>query len=173
VSGLAAALASAGACPVCSVGRGEALESSQALCWHPCEEAARSLESLALSGAESLERVECGWLVGEVLECPCCGLNVGERRLASFDAEAREPPQRGALEPFWLGPANGDADRKRVTQVDARYRWMADEIDFSRLYAGGHYLSDLTVGAFLGTAIGDFELRRRLDRHSSRTPDDG
>jgi hypothetical protein len=40
------------------------------------------------------------------------------------------------------------------------YRWMADEIDFSRLYAGGHYLSDLTAGAFLGTAIGDYELQR-------------
>ena len=37
---------------------------------------------------------------------------------------------------------------------------MADEIDFSRLYAGGHYLSDLTAGAFLGTAIGDYTLRR-------------
>jgi membrane-associated phospholipid phosphatase len=43
---------------------------------------------------------------------------------------------------------------------EAEYRWMADEIDFSRLYAGGHYLSDLTAGAFLGTAIGDYELHR-------------
>jgi membrane-associated phospholipid phosphatase len=37
---------------------------------------------------------------------------------------------------------------------------MADEIDFSRLYAGGHYLTDLTAGAFLGTAIGDYALHR-------------
>lgn len=43
---------------------------------------------------------------------------------------------------------------------EPEYRWMADEIDFSRLYAGGHYLSDLTAGAFLGTAIGDYELHR-------------
>jgi hypothetical protein len=43
---------------------------------------------------------------------------------------------------------------------EPEYRWMAEEIDFSRLYAGGHYLSDLTAGAFLGTAIGDYELRR-------------
>jgi hypothetical protein len=42
----------------------------------------------------------------------------------------------------------------------SEYRWMADEIDFSRVYAGGHYLSDLTAGAFLGTAIGDYELHR-------------
>jgi membrane-associated phospholipid phosphatase len=40
------------------------------------------------------------------------------------------------------------------------YRWMADEVDFSRLYAGGHYPSDLTAGAFLGTAVGDYELHR-------------
>jgi len=40
------------------------------------------------------------------------------------------------------------------------YDWMADEIAFSRMYAGGHYLSDLTAGAFLGTLIGDYELRK-------------
>jgi hypothetical protein len=38
------------------------------------------------------------------------------------------------------------------------YRWMAEEIAFSRLYAGGHYLSDLTAGAFLGWMIGTYEL---------------
>jgi membrane-associated phospholipid phosphatase len=43
---------------------------------------------------------------------------------------------------------------------EPEYRWMADEIDFSRLYAGGHYLTDLTAGAFLGTAIGDYALHR-------------
>lgn len=43
---------------------------------------------------------------------------------------------------------------------EGEYRWMADEIAFSRLYAGGHYLSDLTAGAFLGTAIGDYALHR-------------
>ena len=40
------------------------------------------------------------------------------------------------------------------------YDWMADEIAYSRLYAGGHYLSDLTAGAFLGTLIGDYERRK-------------
>ena len=40
------------------------------------------------------------------------------------------------------------------------YDWMADEIAFSRMYAGGHYLSDLTAGAFLGTLIGDYERRK-------------
>lgn len=40
------------------------------------------------------------------------------------------------------------------------YDWMADEIAFSRMYGGGHYLSDLTAGAFLGTLIGDYERRK-------------
>ncbi len=40
------------------------------------------------------------------------------------------------------------------------FEWMADEVAFSRLYAGGHYLSDLTAGAFLGTLIGDYERRK-------------
>lgn len=34
----------------------------------------------------------------------------------------------------------------------AEYRWMADEIAYSRVYhAGGHYLSDIAAGASLGT----------------------
>jgi hypothetical protein len=37
-----------------------------------------------------------------------------------LDAETREPPQRGALEPIRFGRANDDADRERVTQVDVR-----------------------------------------------------
>lgn len=40
------------------------------------------------------------------------------------------------------------------------YDWMADQVAFSRLYGGGHYLSDLTAGAFLGTLIGDYERRK-------------
>jgi membrane-associated phospholipid phosphatase len=42
----------------------------------------------------------------------------------------------------------------------AEFQWMADEIAYSRLYGAGHYLSDLTAGAFLGTLIGDYERRR-------------
>ena len=37
---------------------------------------------------------------------------------------------------------------------------MADEIANSRMYAGGHYLSALTAGAFIGTLIGDYERRK-------------
>ena len=59
-----------------------------------------------------------------------------------------------------LGSAAVAVLRHYEPSREPEYRWMADEIDFSRLYAGGHYLSDLTAGAFLGTAIGDYELRR-------------
>lgn len=44
--------------------------------------------------------------------------------------------------------------------LQSEYDWMIDEIAFSRMYAGGHYLSDLTAGATLGTLIGDYERRR-------------
>jgi hypothetical protein len=67
-----------------------------------------------------MERLQCGGFVGEVLKCPCRGLDLGERRLASLDAETREPPERGAFEPIRLGFANDDADREGVTQVDVR-----------------------------------------------------
>jgi PAP2 superfamily len=45
---------------------------------------------------------------------------------------------------------------RRVGEFD----WMADQIAFSRLYGAGHYLSDLTAGAFLGTLVGDYERRK-------------
>jgi hypothetical protein len=38
--------------------------------------------------------------------------------------------------------------------------WFTDEIAYSRLYGAGHYLSDLTAGAYLGTLIGDYEARK-------------
>lgn len=38
------------------------------------------------------------------------------------------------------------------------YRWMAKEIAYSRLYAGGHYPSDVAAGAYLGTLVGEYEL---------------
>jgi hypothetical protein len=41
---------------------------------------------------------------------------------------------------------------------DAEYRWMADEIDFSRLYGAGHYPSDLAAGAYLGRLVARYEL---------------
>ncbi|MDQ3850417.1 MAG: phosphatase PAP2 family protein [Actinomycetota bacterium] len=38
------------------------------------------------------------------------------------------------------------------------YRWMADEISYSRMYAGGHYPSDIAAGAYLGTLANDYEM---------------
>jgi hypothetical protein len=44
--------------------------------------------------------------------------------------------------------------------LQSEYDWMADEIAYSRLYTGGHYLSDVERGMFFGTLIGDYELRQ-------------
>jgi hypothetical protein len=41
-------------------------------------------------------------------------------RVASLEADAREPPQRGALEPLRLGVTDDNADREGVAEVDAR-----------------------------------------------------
>ncbi|WP_369223902.1 phosphatase PAP2 family protein [Streptomyces sp. R39] len=40
----------------------------------------------------------------------------------------------------------------------ADYRWMRDEVLYSRLYMAGHVTSDLTAGTLLGDLIGDYEL---------------
>ena len=40
----------------------------------------------------------------------------------------------------------------------------ANEIAYSRLYAAGHYRSDLVTGALLGDLIGDYELSLRPGR---------
>jgi hypothetical protein len=45
------------------------------------------------------------------------------------------------------------AEPHRATE----YRWMADEVSFSRLYAGGHYPSDVAAGAYLGTLLAEYE----------------
>lgn len=42
----------------------------------------------------------------------------------------------------------------------AEFRWMADEVSYSRLVGGGHFPSDLAGGAYLGTLVGEYELRR-------------
>lgn len=38
------------------------------------------------------------------------------------------------------------------------YRWMRDEVLYSRLYMSGHVTSDITAGTLLGDLIGDYEL---------------
>ncbi|MGW5329423.1 phosphatase PAP2 family protein [Streptomyces sp. NPDC004014] len=38
------------------------------------------------------------------------------------------------------------------------YRWMQDEVLYSRLYMAGHVPSDITAGTLLGDLIGDYEL---------------
>ncbi|OIK26301.1 phosphatase PAP2 family protein [Streptomyces malaysiense] len=40
----------------------------------------------------------------------------------------------------------------------ADYRWMQDEVLYSRLYMAGHVPSDITAGTLLGDLAGDYEL---------------
>ncbi len=43
-------------------------------------------------------------------------------------------------------------------QRAGEYRWMVNEINYSRLYGGGHYLSDVTGGAYVGELLARYEL---------------
>ena len=73
-----------------------------------------------------MQRGECGRrLLAMLLDAPSRGLNLRERGLATLDAETRDPPQRGALEPVRLGFANDDADCEGITQVDVRQLALA------------------------------------------------
>ena len=69
-----------------------------------------------LAGAESLERLECCRLVADVVERPCCCLNLCEGDFAPLDTEAREPAQRRALESPRFGVTNGDAHLEGVAR---------------------------------------------------------
>jgi hypothetical protein len=48
--------------------------------------------------------------------------------------------------------------------MDAQYRWMQDEIDYSRVYMAGHVPSDITGGTLLGDMIGEYYLVTRGHR---------
>jgi hypothetical protein len=41
----------------------------------------------------------------------------------------------------------------------AEFRHLTDEVAYSRLYAAGHYRSDLLAGALVGDLLGDYEVR--------------
>ena len=49
---------------------------------------------------------------------PMRGLDLRECRVTPLNAETREPPERGTLEPLRLGLAHDRAER--VTQIDVR-----------------------------------------------------
>jgi membrane-associated phospholipid phosphatase len=48
--------------------------------------------------------------------------------------------------------------------MDAEYRWMQDEVDYSRVYMAGHVPSDITGGTLLGDMIGEYFLVTRGHR---------
>src|SRR5215213_10008031 len=94
------------------------------MCVASCRDGALELDASCLrTGALSrgwlprarvVERLEGGRLVRDVLDYPCCALELCDRDLPPLDAGPREPPQRGALEPIRLGATDGDADREGV-----------------------------------------------------------
>ncbi|UTI63761.1 phosphatase PAP2 family protein [Paraconexibacter antarcticus] len=64
-------------------------------------------------------------------------------------------PAKHAVIAFALAPLLAQLEPHR----DGEYRWMRDEIVYSRMYAGGHYPSDIAAGAYLGTLIAGYERR--------------
>ncbi|RNM17748.1 phosphatase PAP2 family protein [Nocardioides pocheonensis] len=46
-------------------------------------------------------------------------------------------------------------------RLDAQYRYLEDEIDYSRVYMAGHFPGDIAGGALLGDLIGDYFLVTR------------
>lgn len=61
------------------------------------------------------------------------------------------PAKHGVIS-FALAPLLARLEPHRAGE----FRWMTDEVGYSRLYAGGHYPSDLAAGAYLGTLISDY-----------------
>lgn len=64
-------------------------------------------------------------------------------------------PAKHAVIAFALAPLLSRLEPHRAGE----YRWMRDEIAYSRMYAGGHYPSDIAAGAYLGTLIAEYERR--------------
>lgn len=64
-------------------------------------------------------------------------------------------PAKHAVIAFALAPLLTRLEPHRAGE----YRWMSDEIAYSRMYAGGHYPSDIAAGAYLGTLVGEYERR--------------
>lgn len=46
-------------------------------------------------------------------------------------------------------------------RLDAQYRYLEDQIDYSRVYMAGHFPGDIAGGALLGDLIGDYFLVTR------------
>jgi hypothetical protein len=61
--------------------------------------------------------------------------HLGQGRVASLEAEAREPSQRGALVAVWLGLADRHAHRQGVAEIDAGQfrRSRADDLEVAGL----------------------------------------
>jgi hypothetical protein len=50
-----------------------------------------------------------------------------------------------------------------------QFDWMAQQVTYARMYGAGHYASDIVEGAFMGSAIGAYELQLDgLNEHDVR-----
>jgi hypothetical protein len=85
-----------------------------------------------------------------------------DRGLAPFEAEAREPAQRRALEPLRLGASNDAADRERVSEVKMRHiaSRVPDEREVAALDGSlfGQLAGEIDLGEFRGALAAEAAL---------------
>lgn len=94
-----------------------------------------------------------------------------DRKLADFAAGKDQKARLAALASGgavrYSYPSKHAADAAAaITILEAfdphrrgEFEWMADQVVYSRMYAGGHFPSDIRAGALIGYMIGDYELR--------------
>ncbi|MFF4540035.1 phosphatase PAP2 family protein [Streptomyces aureus] len=92
-----------------------------------------------------------------------------DRQPAPFVLDSTLRPEKhikpGAKGPYSYPSRHAARSAAAVTFLSAlsphradEYRWMRDQVLYSRLYMAGHVSSDLTAGTLLGDLIGDYEL---------------
>lgn len=92
-----------------------------------------------------------------------------DRQPAPFVLDPTLRPEKhikpGAKGPYSYPSRHAARSAAAVTFLSAlsphradEYRWMRDQVLYSRLYMAGHVSSDLTAGTLLGDLIGDYEL---------------
>ncbi|MDF3301872.1 phosphatase PAP2 family protein [Streptomyces tropicalis] len=92
-----------------------------------------------------------------------------DRQPAPFVLDRTLRPEKhikpGATSPYSYPSSHAARSAAAVTILAALsphraedYRWMQDEVLYSRLYMAGHVASDITAGTLLGDLIGDYEV---------------
>jgi membrane-associated phospholipid phosphatase len=76
---------------------------------------------------------------------------------SKFTAKKYSYPSKHAVIGYAESTLLAHLEPHRAPEFD----WMAGELAYSRLYAGGHYPSDISAGIYLGRLIADYELGAR------------